>query len=1254
MTECPYQRSSLMNDFFLGWVFQSIRKYSRTPPSASTVYEIPQNLDYVFQLNSFKAMWKLQLKCAEPRFLKTIVRLFRKEYLIAYFILLFGISINLVQAILINYLVIFLESTSQPGYQGALLALAFCTATILSVVAKANSGLRASLISGKLKSIIALIVSKKVLKLNYSTVSEESNRGKIINVVNSDMEAFELLNFTMYLFCSPLFVIFSIMVVVGFFGPVGLIGIAVSVIHVPFVMLIGKISMKFRVTFGKAGDVRVKMIENFIEGIKIMKLYAWELPFLEIINQQRKKQINEQGKIVNYSGVTQVFSIAGITLSIFSTLAIQVYLGTLLRPGEVFLLINVFYATHINIVYITTIGANTLFMLLAVMKRIESVLLMNRFENKLSDPRKKYAISLEAASVSWREDRKVFEKPEQSDISTTQILPSKSLYKECLSEISFKVRPKELVLIVGPVASGKTSLLISLLGELNIVSGSISVKGSVSFASEDPWIISGTIKENILMGKTLDQDLYTSTLNSCALIRDLRILGNGDETLVGDRGITLSGGQRARLCLARAVYSQSEILLLDDPLSAVDPEVANEIFHHCIKDQLKEKTVVLVTHQIQFLSQADKIIVLDSGTIAFCGTYDELQKDQKANELLGDIRGDIERKKSKRPEKVNHEVEETNEKLVIEVEEVASSTVKIKNYWRYLKYGFKSLWIFAVLLIFILFSQVCYLAVIYWAALWCKEPTHSEQDISYYFVGFAVLVIIAYCTIIIRVYIPINLFLRSNIDLHNQALKGIALSPSVYFDKNPTGRIINRFTKDISVVDGPLQFYLYEFMSTTILLLGNVLVVVIIVPYSLIAFPFWAAVFFFLFKYVSPIIFVLKRMELVSRTPLVSSLNVMLNGLTTIRCMKFQKKFSTELSLNVQNYLRTYITFHIFMRFNQFYADLGSTLIVILNIIVIVATRGYIPSGLAAFNLSMSTSILGVASIWSKNILELESNMSAAQRLLDYTDLPTEGIYTTNANHQITKGHIIFDNIFLKYRPEFPFVLSGLSFEIQPGEKVGIVGRTGAGKSSVLQVLFRLVNPHSGKILLDGVDHMQMGVHEIRQQMSVIPQNAVLFNGSIRTNLDPLNFYSDEEIWKSLSEVNLKDDICGHGQGLEVEVKSDGVSLSAGQKQLLCLARAILRKNKIIMMDEATANVDNETDKLIQKTVKKKFVGSSLLIIAHRIRTIIKSDKIIVVDSGVCKEFGSPRDLIKKDSMFLSMIHSTGPEESAFLLSNLN
>ena len=337
------------------------------------------------------------------------------------------------------------------------------------------------------------------------------------------------------------------------------------------------------------------------------------------------------------------------------------------------------------------------------------------------------------------------------------------------------------------------------------------------------------------------------------------------------------------------------------------------------------------------------------------------------------------------------------------------------------------------------------------------------------------------------------------------------------------------------------------------------------------------------------------------------------------------------------------------------YSDLLSSVLTSINIVLIVSIPNYVSPSLAAFSLCSSIIVIGITGIWFKNLMEMSSNMASTQRLLEYSELLPEGTLISDKKFEITKGQIKFDDVYMRYRPNFDLALSGLCCEIDAGSKIGIIGRTGSGKSSILQVLFRLVNPESGTVYIDGQDYMDIDLHCLRKQMSVIPQSSVLFSAPVKDNLDPLHEHTDEEIINVLEEVKLKDIILEYDLGLYAEVRADEVSLSSGQKQLLCLARAILRNNKIVIMDEATANVDNETDRLIQETITLKFKECSLLIIAHRLRTIIDSDKIMVINKGICAEYGTPLQLYHtEDSIFKSILTHTGPEESQYLINQIN
>ena len=1235
----PYDKSSILTDFFFGWVFSTISYYRRHPPTSSNLYDIPKNINIISTFKILKSHWKIEQEKPKPVFLRAIMKTIRKEYFIAVALIMVGQLQFLPIAMLTNYLIEYLMDPDRPIYEGALLTLAFIVINLTSSCTRMNGGYRMLILTGKVKNIIAMMISDKVLKLNDGIVNEQSTRGKILNIVNNDMEQLEMSIFTAFFWGVPFTIILSVIVIIFTFGPAGLIGIGLSFIHFLVILILGKIRMRFKIAANLLGDSRIKMIENLVSGIKIMKLYAWEMPILKKIYSKREAEIAQLSKFININALCQLLGLAGMGLIIYVTLLLQVHLGNTLTPGKVLMMILIIGFTHVNIVGLTTSGLSTILMFVTIMQRTGEVLRLKEYSKQSTISDQTNAISFSNASFSWRgESNKA---PDENNQSLPQL-------KAQISEISLNISPGEIIVVVGPVGCGKSSLLMGILGEINLSSGSFSVEGSVAYASEEPWILSASIKENILMGRPYNASLYAETLSSCSLATDLELFKDRDETLVGDRGATLSGGQKSRVSLARAVYSAADVFLLDDPLSAVDAEVANQIFQHCIKEQLRGKTVILASHQLQFLAQADKVLVLEAGRVMFFGRYDQLLEEESMEKrlwaLVSEEKDDLEKVKVIGVA----EAKESNE-VVVESTEVTDGNVRFSSYYRYIKFGFKNVFVLILVTIITFCSQAAFQLIIFWSSFWSKQ---SNQTAPYLIQTMAILLGGLYVLTALRVFSFINLMLRSNINLHNKALESMATSPAGFFDANPTGHIINRFTKDIGVVDGPLQHYLYESYSTTIVITSYLLVSILILPYALLSAPVVVLLAVLAYKYVSPLIIKLRRLELISRGPLISTLNSAMNGLPTLRCLGLQKKFKNDVEKQAISHFRAYITFHTLLRFSQLWSDFATVLVITANVIILVASKGYVEPALGSLSLACTTSLLGLVSIWNKNLLETGSSMASAQRLLEYADLPGEGCFTRPAVLQITHGNIQFRDVYMRYRHSLPHCLAGLNLEIQAGHKVGIIGRTGAGKSSILQVLFRLVNPESGTILIDGNDYMKMGLHDLRKQMSVIPQTAILFTASIRENLDPFLLHTDQELIETLKEFKLTDAIFEHGSGLGAELNGESISFSAGQKQLLCLARAVLRKNKIIMMDEATANVDNETDRIIQDVVKQKFKECTLLVIAHRIRTVIQSDEIIVMDKGICKEYGTPAGLYRNEhSLFRNLVEQSGVSETHLLRS---
>ncbi|OMJ65452.1 hypothetical protein SteCoe_38196 [Stentor coeruleus] len=625
-------------------------------------------------------------------------------------------------------------------------------------------------------------------------------------------------------------------------------------------------------------------------------------------------------------------------------------------------------------------------------------------------------------------------------------------------------------------------------------------------------------------------------------------------------------------------------------------------------------------------------MVLDSGNIEFFGTYKKFKKRKDLFEKYGESEQSIKVSKTK----VKNAGEAEFGKLLL-AEEESDDRLKNLTFWRYLKFGYKSI----VVVFFCIAVYISIPSIISNDALLDKpyEPGNKE----YYLDGLGFLLVCLYDLCFITLLPLSSLSTFSNYGLHNKAVKRLITTDSVFFDKNPAGRIISRLSKDATNIDSSLIFYLVNVSLSTSLLVGSILATDIVVPYNTIILPIWLGLLIILMKSVSLIISHLRKIESICKAPFLSAVNSALKGLPTIRCLKLEDKFRTDFTNTIHQHYRAFITFNTFMSFNRLYCDLVSILIIILNVIIIVSIRDYVDASMAAYSLATTTNLLGIASNFSKEILEMKSALISAQRLLEYTKLPKEKDCKKTNTFCITQGKVLFENLSMRYQSDLPLSLKNLSFEIHPSEKIGVVGRTGSGKSSIIQVLSRLVQPVSGTIFIDDVNYLDLSLKNLRGQISVIPQQPILFDTTIQNNLDPYKEHTEDEILNVLETVNLKDYIFAFDKRLEIEINGGGISLSAGQKQLLCIARAVLKKNKIVLMDEATSNVDSETDALIQVITKREFEKSTLIVIAHRIQTVIDSDRILVMDEGECKEFNSPLELgTNKNTLFYTMLNNAG------------
>ncbi|XP_011927419.1 PREDICTED: multidrug resistance-associated protein 7 isoform X6 [Cercocebus atys] len=860
-----------------------------------------------------------------------------------------------------------------------------------------------------------------------------------------------------------------------------------------------------------------------------------------------------------------------------------------------------------------------------------------------------------------------------------------------------EVKKGMLVGIVGKVGCGKSSLLAAITGELHRLRGRVAVWGlskGFGLATQEPWIQFATIRDNILFGKTFDAQLYKEVLEACALNDDLSILPAGDQTEVGEKGVTLSGGQRARIALARAVYQEKELYLLDDPLAAVDADVANHLLHRCILGMLSHSTRLLCTHRTEYLERADVVLLMEAGRLIQAGPPSEIlplvQPVPKAWAENGQKPDSATAQSVQNPEKTKEGLEEEQSTSggLLQEESKKEGAVALhvyQAYWKAVGQGLALAILFSLLLM-----QATRNAADWWLSHWIsqlkaenssqevqastspastglfspqlllfspgnlytpvfplpKAAPNGSSDIRFYLTVYATIAgVNSLCTLLRAVLFAAGT-LEAAATLHRRLLHRVLMAPVTFFNATPTGRILNRFSSDVACVDDSLPFILNILLANAAGLLGLLAVLGSGLPWLLLLLPPLSIIYYHMQRHYRASSRELRRLGSLSLSPLYTHLADTLAGLSVLRATGATYRFEEEnqrlLELNQRCQFATSAT----MQWLDIRLQLMGAAVVsaIAGIALVQHQQGLANPGLVGLSLSYALSLTGLLSGLVSSFTQTEAMLVSVERLEEYScDLPQEpqGQPLQLGTGWLTQGSVEFQDVVLAYRPGLPNALDGVTFCVQPGEKLGIVGRTGSGKSSLLLVLFRLLEPSSGRVLLDGVDISQLELAQLRSQLAIIPQEPFLFSGTVRENLDPRGLHKDRALWQALEQCHLSEVITSMG-GLDGELGEGGRSLSLGQRQLLCLARALLTDAKILCIDEATASVDQKTDQLLQQTICKRFANKTVLTIAHRLNTILNSDRVLVLQAGRVVELDSPATLRNQPhSLFQQLLQSS-------------
>jgi ATP-binding cassette, subfamily C (CFTR/MRP), member 1 len=1087
------------------------------------------------------------------------------------------------------------------------------------------------------RNTLMAAIYRKCLRLDNAAMATHST-GKIVTLMSNDAQKIQEVMMSIHMvWGSPLLIIAIVGLLYREVEWACFVGLAVMLLLVPITAIIGKRLGLYRREIVAWTDKRTSIMSEVVNGMRVIKFYNWEEPFKTNATSFRNEEAKRMLRIAWLQGAFGLVLFVGPVLVAVSSFAAYTVAGNKLTPKKVFTALPLFTLLRFPMGFLPSV----LLALINCKVALTRILgFLSSTEVTDSDPGfskagTKGAVAIKDGSFKWDEDE---------DRQVT------------LRNINLNCAPGTLTMIVGAVGCGKSSLLGTLFQQITRRSGTVEIGGTLAYVPQSPWIMNDTVRENIVMGAEFIESKYKAVLTAAQLATDLEQFSNGDLTEIGERGITVSGGQKQRIAMARAVYADADIYVLDDPLSAVDAHVGSALFEDCLCGALRGKTVLLVTNALQHVHRADKLVWLVNGEIRKQGTYQEVNVDAEFVELVGShviAEGD-DADGSEKGEKIAA-TRGAKGKAVAEVavsggkergltgnEDRNTGGIGGRVVASYVKAGGGLLWALPLV-----FAFACEQAVKtftdYWLIFWTKDQFNIPLGayIGLYLALALVFGAITYTRAITFAFGAV----RAAVNLHTQLLAKVMMLPMSFFDTNPSGRVINRFSRDTEMVDAVLPLSLIQLGACVSNYLGIIVFICFAVPWFTVAIPPLSLAYVLLQRYYIPGARELQRLEAVVRSPIYTGFSEAVNGIVTIRAYAREAHFTRiEDNLIWSNGI-VYLMQRAAAGWLSIRLDfLGLT---VLTSAAMLAVRLNIEPGKAGLALTYALDLTKFLKFGARLASKAESDFNSVERMVQYLDEESEAEHglpsDPDADEWPTHGKVVVRKIALRYRPDLPLVLKNVSFDVAPGQHIGIVGRTGSGKSTLMLAFFRMVELDSGDILIDSRSLSTLGLSVVRTSFSMIPQDPFMFSGSVRRNLDPIDQYSDADVWKAIERVELKPVIAGMDKKLDSPVADGGSNFSQGQRQLFCLARALLKRTRILMMDEATASVDLDTDVLIQKVVRTEFADCTVLTIAHRLNTIMDSDKVLVMDAGYAAEYDVPHKLLQDEhGIFTSLVNNTG------------
>ncbi|KAK2630067.1 hypothetical protein QTJ16_000887 [Diplocarpon rosae] len=1306
--ECPVEYATVFSVLTFSWMTPLMRYGYKKYLTEEDLWNLAKRDTTKSTGEKFKKAWDYELAHKKnPSLWIAIFHSFSGPYLRGSLFKTVSDTLAFVQPQLLRLLIRFVGSYAtgkepEPVIRGAAITLAMFAVSVGQTMALHQYFQRAFETGMRIKTALTAAIYGKSLKLSNEGRASKTT-GDIVNYMAVDTQRLQdLTQYGQQLWSAPYQITLCMISLYNLVGLSMLAGVGAMILMIPINGLIARLMKKLQKEQMKNKDQRTRLIAEIINNMKSIKLYAWGSAFMQKLNYVRNdmelktlRKIGAAQSVANFTWSTTPFLVSCSTFTVFVLTQDTPLTTDIVFPALTLFNLLTFPLAILPMVITSIIEASVAVGRLTAFFTAEELQADAVILKDAVDENGEESIKIRDGTFSW----------------------DRHAGRNALEDINFTACKGELTSIVGRVGAGKSSLLQAILGDLWKVKGDVVVHGQTAYVAQQAWVMNASVKENICFGHKWDPTFYDKCVKSCALTEDFAQLPDGDETEVGERGISLSGGQKARLTLARAVYARADVYLLDDCLSAVDQHVGRHLIENVLGPNglLKGKTRVLATNSIPVLLESDYICLIREGKIVERGTNNQViamkgeiasliktnsNQDMSAGEsgtTSSDSSTIIDTDQPLEDEKED-EIEEAQERLTqlqpirpdgpvmkkrqgsmatlrrastasfkglrgkLPREEEEGPRGKNKEFleqgkvkWDvYMEYAKTSnLSAVAIYGLMLIGGQTAQIGGNVWLKRWAdmNGARGSNPDVGKYIgvyfafgIGGALLVVIQ--TLILWIFCSIE----ASRKLHERMAFAIFRSPMSFFETTPAGRILNRFSSDIYRVDEVLARTFNMLFVNSARAIFTLAVISTSTPAAVAVIVPLAGVYYWVQRYYLRTSRELKRLDSVSRSPIYAHFQESLGGVTTIRAYRQEERFAQENEWRVDANLRAYFPS---INANRWLAVrlefLGS--IIILSAaglaVLSVATGSTLSAGLVGLAMSYALQITQSLNWIVRQTVEVETNIVSVERVLEYARLKPEAPEVLHRHRPPiswpASGAVNFKNYSTRYRDGLDLVLKNVNLDIKPHEKIGVVGRTGAGKSSLTLALFRIIEPSEGNISIDALNTSTIGLLDLRRRLAIIPQDAALFEGTIRDNLDPGHVHDDTELWSVLEHARLKEHVSSMNGGLEAKIQEGGSNLSQGQRQLVSLARALLTPSNILVLDEATAAVDVETDALLQNTLRSPlFSKRTIITIAHRINTILDSDRIVVLEKGRVDEFGTPGELIERRGAFWRLVREAG------------